>query len=75
MGFEPDDSVLIDEVVLGKSMGLDVESEDVYELLKNNEIELNTEKLLHLQEEQRKTLADDLPSDEDEIMQCSEIIN
>ena len=32
-------------------MGLKVEREDVHELLKNHEIELNTEELQHLQEE------------------------
>ena len=43
-GFESDDSALIDEVVsMGKSMELEVESEDVYELFKSNEIELITE--------------------------------
>ena len=44
-----------------------VESEEVHELLKSHEIELNTEELQHLQEEQQKTLADDLSSDEDEV--------
>ena len=36
-------------------MGLTMESEDVHELLKNHTIELNTEELQHLQEEQQKT--------------------
>ena len=67
-GFELDDSVLIDEVVsMDESMGLKVASEDVLELLKSHKIELNTEDLQHLQEEQQKTLADDLLSDEDEV--------
>ena len=49
---ESDDSALIDEVVsMGKSMGLEVKSEDVHELLKIHEIECNTEELPHLQEE------------------------
>ena len=48
-------------------MGLKVESEDVHEHLKSHKIELNTEERQHLQEEQQKTLADDLSSDEDEI--------
>ena len=66
-GFEPDESALIDKVVsMGKIMGLVEESEDVYELLKSKESELNTEELQHLQEEQHKTLADGLSSDEDE---------
>ena len=50
-------------------MGLKVESEDVHELLKSQEIELKTEELQHLQDEQQKTLADDLSSDEDEVME------
>ena len=63
-GFESDGSALIDEVVsMRKSMGLEVESEDVHELLKGHEIELNTVELKHQQEEQQKTLADDLSSD------------
>ena len=37
-------------------MGLKVEREDVDELLKRHKIELNTEELQHLQEEQQKTL-------------------
>ena len=54
-GFDPDDRALIDEVVfMGKSMGLEVESEDVYELFKSHEIELNTEELQHLPGEQYK---------------------
>ena len=44
-----------------------MESEDVHEHLKSHEVELNTEVLQHLQDEQQKTLADDLSSDEDEI--------
>ena len=43
-GFKPDDRALIDEVVLmGESMGLKVESEDIHELLKSHKIELNTQ--------------------------------
>ena len=58
-GFESDDSALIDEVVsMGKSKGLEEESDDLHELLKSHEIELNTEELPHLQEEQQITLAD-----------------
>ena len=36
-------------------MGLEVESEDVHELSKSHKIELNTEELQQLQEEQQKT--------------------
>ena len=50
-GSEP---VLIYEVVsMGKHMGLKVEIEDVHELLKSHKIELNTEELQHLLEEQK----------------------
>ena len=45
---------------LPDGMGLEVESVDVLELMKSLEIELNTE-------EQQKTLADDVSSDEDEV--------
>ena len=70
---KPDDSVLIDEVVLmGKSMGLEVEREDVHEPLKSHKIKLNTEELQHLQDEQQKTLADDLSSDEDEVRESAQ---
>ena len=47
--------------------GLKVENEDVHELLKSHKIELIMEELQHLQEEQQKSLADDLSSDEDEV--------
>ena len=47
-------------------MGLGVEIEDVHRL-EIHEIELSTEELQHLQEEQQRTLADDLSSDEDEV--------
>ena len=52
---------------MGKGMGLEVESEDVNDHLKSHEIELSTEELQHVQEEQQKTLTDDLSSDEDEV--------
>ena len=66
--FESDDSALIDGVVsMGKSMGLKVERDDIHEHLKSHKIELNTEELKHLHEEQQKTLADDPSSDEDEV--------
>ena len=77
-GFESDDSAIIDVVVpIGKSIGREVESEDVHEILKNHDIELNTEELQYLQEEQQNTLADDLSSDEDEVREnvpCSLIM-
>ena len=67
-GFESDDSSFIDEVVsMGRSMGLEEESDDVHELLKSHEIQLATEEQKHMQEWQQKTLADDLSSDEDEV--------
>ena len=47
-----------------------MESEDVHELVKIHKIELNTDELLHLQEEQQTTLADDdLSSVEGEAME------
>ena len=44
-----------------------MKSEEVQEHLKSQEIELNREELQHQQEEQQQYLADDLPSDEDEV--------
>ena len=65
--FEPDHSALIDEVVsMGKAWDSKWKVEDVHELVKIHKIELNTDELLHLQEEQQATLADDLSSDEGE---------
>ena len=48
-------------------MGLKVERLDVHELLKSHNIKLKAYELQHQQEEQQKTLADDLSSDEDEV--------
>ena len=56
-------------------MGLEVENENVHELLNSHKIELNMEELQHLQEEQHKTLVDDLSSDEDRVRGCSEFHN
>ena len=51
--FERDDNALIDEVVsMRRRIGLTMESEDVHELLKSHKIELITEELQHLQEQQ-----------------------
>ena len=54
---------------IGKSLELEVESEDVHELLKSHEIDLNTEELQHLHEERQKPLADDPSSDEDDVQE------
>ena len=48
-----------------------MESEDVHDLLKSHEYELSTKELQHLQEEQQKTLANDLSSDEDEVRESA----
>ena len=42
-------------------------SEDVHELLKSHNIELNMEELQHQQEKQQKTLPGDLLSNENEV--------
>ena len=52
---------------MGKSIELGVKSEDVHEVFKSREVELNTEELQHVQKYQQKTLADCLSSDEDEV--------
>ena len=45
-----DDSTIIDDIVtIGQSMGLEVDADDVEELLEDHSIELTTEELKHLQ--------------------------
>ena len=50
-----DDSTVIDDIAaIGQSMGLEVDTNDIEELLKDNSIELTTEELEHLQIEQEE---------------------
>ena len=46
-------SVVENTVSPGKSMGLEVDDDDVKELVEDHHIELTTKELLHLQREQQ----------------------
>ena len=62
-----EDSQLIDEIVsMGQNLGLEINSGDVEELLNEHRDELTTEELRQLHEEQKKTLTEEISSDEDE---------
>ena len=62
-----EDRQLINEIVnMGQNLGLEMDNSDVEELLDEHRVELTTEELQHLQEEQKKTLTEDISSDEDE---------
>ena len=62
-----EDSQLIDEIVsMGQNLGLEMDSGDVEELLDEHRDELTTEELQQLQEEQKRTLTEEMSSDEDE---------
>ena len=49
---------------LGKSMGLEVDDEDVEELVEENRAELSTKKLQELQKKQQQTVAEEISSGE-----------
>ena len=58
---------LIDDIVnMSQNLGLEMDSDDVEELLDEHRVELTTEELLHLQDEQKKTLEEEMSSEEDE---------
>ena len=62
-----EDSQLIDEIVsMGQNLGLEINRGDVEELLNEHRDELTTEELRQLHEEQKKTLTEEISSDEDE---------
>ena len=52
-------------------MGHEVESEDVHDLLRSHEIELDAKKLQHLLRELQETLADDLSPEQDEVRESA----
>ncbi|GLV37474.1 hypothetical protein CBL_10560 [Carabus blaptoides fortunei] len=59
------EAVVVNEIVsLAKSMGLDVDSDDVEELIKDHRNELTTEELQELQREQQEVI-EDVSSEED----------
>ena len=61
-GFETDalaanveENAIVEEIIsLGRSMGLEVDSEDVEELVQDHRTELTTEELVYIQNEQQK---------------------
>ncbi|XP_039608550.1 tigger transposable element-derived protein 1-like [Polypterus senegalus] len=58
---------VVDEIVsIGKSMGLEVDNEDIEELVLDHKEELTTEELAELQQEQHKLLTKDQSSGEEE---------
>ena len=63
----PSDVHVIDDIVtMGKSMGLEMDTEDVTELVESHGVELTTEELLHLQDEETKSLNQELCDEEEE---------
>ena len=53
-------------VSLGKSMGLELNAEDVEELVEEHRTELSTEELPDLQKEQQQIVAEEISSGEEE---------
>ncbi|GLV33258.1 hypothetical protein CBL_08426 [Carabus blaptoides fortunei] len=67
------EAVVVNEIVsLAKSMGLDVDSDDVEELFEDHRNELTTEQLQELQGEQQEVL-EDVSSEEEENISTKEI--
>jgi len=60
-----DDSIIGDIVTIGQSMGLEVNADDIEELVEDHSIELTTEELKHLQNEQ-KTMTDEIEEKEED---------
>ena len=71
---EQDDAVIDDILSMGKSMGLQVNRDDINELLKGHSTESATEELLHLQQQQQQDLAEDQESSEEEDV-SSAVVN
>ncbi|KAK1327547.1 hypothetical protein QTO34_013049 [Cnephaeus nilssonii] len=61
---DPPESVVEDIVSLGKSMGLEVDDDDVEELVEDHSTELTTEELQDLQREQQQPAAEERSSEE-----------
>ena len=62
-----EDSQLVDKIVsMGQNFGLAMDGGDVEKLLDEHRDELMTEELQHLQEQQKRTLTEEMSSDEDE---------
>jgi hypothetical protein len=66
-GFDNENFAVVDDTVsLGKNMGLEINNEYVEELLEDHKNELSSEKLKQLQEQQQKTIVEEMSSDKEE---------
>ena len=63
-----DTGVIEDILLMGRSMGLEVNREDIDNLVDSHSTELTTEELLHLQQQQQQDLIEEQGSSEDEIV-------
>lgn len=72
-----EEAVVEDILSIGKSMGLQLNTEDIEELVVSHSTELTTEELLHLQEQQQQEMAEELSSEEEEVREdvASSVIN
>lgn len=66
LGEEPD-SVVEDIVSMGKSMGLEVNDEDIEELVEEHNQDLTTEELQELHREQQKVFMEKVSSEEEKV--------
>lgn len=66
---EPEqNAAVVEEIVsLGVSMGMEVDSDDVEELVEDHNIELTTEELRDLHMEQQQEVAEELSSEEEKV--------
>jgi hypothetical protein len=66
-GFDTEDVAVVDDIVSpGKNMDMEINSEDMEELLENHKHKLSTEELKQLQEQQQKSIVEEMSSDEEE---------
>ncbi|KAM3922863.1 tigger transposable element-derived protein 1-like [Leptodactylus fuscus] len=63
---DEDVAVVDDVVAIGKTMGLDIQQDDINELVEGHAAELTTEDLMHLQQQQQKDMVEEISSEEEE---------
>ncbi|XP_036130983.1 tigger transposable element-derived protein 1-like [Molossus molossus] len=63
---DEDVAVVDDIVAIGKTMGLDIQQDDINELVEGHAAELTTEELMHLQQQQQKDMVEEISSEEEE---------
>ena len=61
-----ENAIVKDIISLGKSMGLDIDNEDVEELVQDHSTEFTTEELVYIQNKQQKNLAEEQSSKDEE---------